>query len=168
MEIVKLAWRKYLTSLQKNPLPTKALTAGTLAGCSDLVAQKLMGVKKLQLRRALLIALYGLLYGGPFGHFFHKLMDYVFAGKRDQKTVTKKVIVEQLTSGPWNNFVFMVYLTSVIEGKSWSFVKRKLRNDYPSVQLNAWRVWPLVGWINYTYMPIQFRVLFHNLAAVCW
>jgi hypothetical protein len=33
----------------------QATTAGVLAGCSDLVAQKLSGAKKLQLRRSLLM-----------------------------------------------------------------------------------------------------------------
>jgi len=33
----------------------QATTAGVLAGCSDLVAQKLAGAKKLQLRRSLLM-----------------------------------------------------------------------------------------------------------------
>jgi hypothetical protein len=33
----------------------QATTAGVLAGCSDLVAQKLSGAKKLQLKRSLLM-----------------------------------------------------------------------------------------------------------------
>jgi hypothetical protein len=30
------------------------------------------------------------------------------------------------------------------------------------------QVWPLVSVINYRYMPLHLRVLFNNLAAVCW
>jgi peroxisomal membrane protein 2 len=166
-DVVEKAWQRYLIALQKYPLRTKATTAGVLAGCSDLVAQKLSGAKKLQLRRSLLMLLYGFVYGGPFGHFFHKLMERLFP-RRDTPTLVKKVLVEQLTSGPWNNFVFMLYMGLVIEGRPWRLVKNKLRTDYPVVQLNAWRVWPLVSFINYYYMPIHLRVLFHNLAAVCW
>lgn len=33
----------------------QAITSGVLAGCSDVIAQKISGVKKLQLRRLLLI-----------------------------------------------------------------------------------------------------------------
>ncbi|KAJ7560963.1 hypothetical protein O6H91_03G007700 [Diphasiastrum complanatum] len=95
-------------------------------------------------------------------------MDRLFPPRRDKATVAKKVLVEQLSSGPWNNFFFMCYIALVIEGRSWTSLKNKLKSDYPLVQLNAWKVWPLVGYINYTYMPIHLRVLFHNLAAVCW
>lgn len=35
--------------------------------------------------------LFGFAYGGPFGHFMHKLLDTIFKGKTDKKTVAKKV-----------------------------------------------------------------------------
>jgi len=165
---VKALWRQYLLSLQRYPLRTKAITAGVLAGSADIVAQKLAGAKKLQFKRASLLMLWGLCYSGPFGHFFHKFMDKLFPAARDSKTIVSKVIVEQLTASPWNNFLFMTYLAMVVEGRPWNSVKSHLKANYPSVQLNAWRFWPLVGLINYKYLPIQLRVLFHNLAAVCW
>ncbi|RXH78373.1 hypothetical protein DVH24_001891 [Malus domestica] len=133
-EIVSEAWRKYLIQLQSHPLRTKAITSGVLAGCSDAIAQKISGIKKLQLRRLLLIM----------------------------------VLVEQLTSSPWNNMVFMTYYGLVIEGRPWNLVRSKVRKDYPSIQLTAWKFWPIVGWVNYQYMPLQFRVLFHSFVASCW
>ncbi|KAF5940167.1 hypothetical protein HYC85_021334 [Camellia sinensis] len=108
-EIVKKGWNKYLLQLQLNPLRTKAITSGVLIGSSDIIAQKITGVKKLQFRIVLLLMLYGLLYSGPFGHFFYKLMDLIIKGKKGNKTVAKKVLLEQLTSSPWNNMLFMMY-----------------------------------------------------------
>ncbi|XP_010551679.1 PREDICTED: peroxisomal membrane protein PMP22 [Tarenaya hassleriana] len=167
-DAAKDVWRKYLIQLQAHPLRTKAITAGVLAGCSDAIAQKISGVKKLQFRRLLLLMLYGFAYGGPFGHFLHKLMDAIFKGKKDNRTVAKKVLLEQLTSSPWNNFLFMTYFGLVVEGRPWNLVKHKVRKDYPSVQLTAWKFWPLVGWMNYQYVPLQFRVLFSSFVASCW
>ncbi|WCJ24083.1 Peroxisomal membrane protein PMP22 [Euphorbia peplus] len=167
-DIAKEAWRKYLIQLQAHPLRTKAITAGTLAGCSDAIAQKLSGIKTLQLRRLLLIMLYGFAYGGPFGHFLHKLMDKIFKGKKDNKTVAKKVLFEQLTSSPWNNMFFMAYYGLVVEGRPWGLVKGKIRKDYPSIQLTAWKFWPIVGWINHQYIPLQYRVLFQSFIGSCW
>ncbi|KAL2506559.1 Peroxisomal membrane 22 kDa (Mpv17/PMP22) family protein [Abeliophyllum distichum] len=164
----EIALKKYLVQLQLHPLRTKAITAGVLIGTSDVVAQKTSGVKKFQLRRVLLLMLYGFAYSGPFGHFFHKLMDLIFRGKNGKKTVAKKVLLEQLTSSPWNNFLFMMYYGLVVEGRTWDLVRNKIRKDFPSVQLTAWKFWPIVGWINYQYMPLQFRVLFHSFMASCW
>ncbi|XP_073051594.1 peroxisomal membrane protein PMP22 isoform X1 [Primulina eburnea] len=168
-ELVKESWQKYLMQLQMHPLRTKAITAGVLMGSSNLVAQKISGVQKIQLRKFLLFMLYGFAYSGPFGHFLHKVMDAIFRGKKaDKRTVAKKVLLEQLTTSPWNNFFFMMYYGLVVEGIPWLLVRKKVRNDYPKVQLTAWKFWPLMGWINYQYVPLQFRVLFHSLVASFW
>ncbi|KAL5978656.1 hypothetical protein ACLOJK_029773 [Asimina triloba] len=113
--IAKKGWEQYMLQLQHYPLRTKAITAGVLAGISDTVAQKLSGIQRLQLRRLLLKVLLGFAYGGPFGHFLHKLMDAIFKGKKDSRTVAKKVLLEQLTSSPWNNFLFLIYYGLVVE-----------------------------------------------------
>ncbi|XP_062190994.1 peroxisomal membrane protein PMP22-like isoform X2 [Phragmites australis] len=167
-EVVAMAGQAYMRQLQAHPLRTKAITSGVLAGCSDAVAQKISGVTKLQLRRLLLIALYGFAYAGPFGHFLHKLMDRFFKGKKGKETTAKKVLLEQLTASPWNNMMFMMYYGLVVEGRPFGQVKSKVKKDYASVQLTAWKFWPIVSWVNYEHMPLQLRVLFHSLVASCW
>jgi hypothetical protein len=42
------------------------------------------------------------------------------------------------------------------------------RRDYPKVQMNGWRLWPLAALINYKFIPLQFRVLFVNMVALFW
>ncbi|CAN6454502.1 unnamed protein product [Victoria cruziana] len=119
--IAKRGWQYYHYQLQTNPLLTKAVTVGVLAGCSDSIAQKLSGIQKLQFKRLLLKVLYGFAYGGPFGHFFHKIMDIIFQGRKGNKTAAKKVLIEQLTSSPWNNVLFMIYYGVVVEGNDLKF-----------------------------------------------
>jgi hypothetical protein len=60
-DVVAKAGQAYMKQLGAHPLRTKAITSGVLAGCSDVVAQKISGVKKLQFRRVLLIMVYYLL-----------------------------------------------------------------------------------------------------------
>jgi len=38
-----------------------------------------------------MLQLFGFAHGGPFGHFLHKILDYIFQGKKDTKTIAKKV-----------------------------------------------------------------------------
>ncbi|KAJ4838752.1 Peroxisomal membrane protein pmp22 [Turnera subulata] len=166
--IAKKGLQQYLLQLHHHPLRTKAITAGVLSAISDIAAQKLTGIKKLQLRRLLLKVLFGFAYLGPFGHFLHILLDKIFKGKKDTKTVAKKVTLEQLTSSPWNNLVFMIYYGLVIEGRPWTHVKAKVRKDYPSVQFTSWTFWPVVSWVNHQYVPLQFRVIFQSIIACGW
>ncbi|KAH9749592.1 peroxisomal membrane protein pmp22 [Citrus sinensis] len=166
--IAKKGLQQYLIQLQQHPLRTKAITAGVLSAISDIVAQKLTGIQKLQLRRLLLKVLFGCAYLGPFRHFLHLILDKIFKGKKDTSTVAKKVVLEQLTSSPWNNLMFMIYYGVVVEGRPWRDVKTKIKKDYPTVQYTSWTFWPVVGWINHLYVPLQFRVIFHSLVAMCW
>ncbi|KAJ4773575.1 Peroxisomal membrane protein PMP22 [Rhynchospora pubera] len=167
-EVVKDAWSAYLKQLQLHPLRTKAITSGVLAGSSDVIAQKISGNKKLQLRRIFLIMLYGFGYAAPLGHFFHKLMEKIFKGKKGKETTAKKVLLEQLTISPWNNLVFMAYYGLVLDRRPFSQVKSKIKKDYSTVQLTAWKFWPIVSWLNYQYVPLQLRVLFSSFFAACW
>uniref|UniRef100_A0A2P2KN92 Peroxisomal membrane protein PMP22 n=1 Tax=Rhizophora mucronata TaxID=61149 RepID=A0A2P2KN92_RHIMU len=52
--LAKKGLNQYLLQLQRHPLRTKAITAGVLSAISDIVAQKLSGIEKLQFRRLLL------------------------------------------------------------------------------------------------------------------
>ncbi|KAI5590423.1 hypothetical protein BDE02_04G006700 [Populus trichocarpa] len=96
------------------------------------------------------------------------MLEKMFKGKKDTATVAKKVAVEQLTASPWNNLVFMIYYGMVIDGRPWMQVKTKLKKEYPAVQFTSWTFWPVVGWVNHQYVPLQFRVIFHSLSAVVW
>ncbi|KAF3630551.1 Peroxisomal membrane protein PMP22 [Capsicum chinense] len=166
--LAKKGLQKYLVQLQKHPLRTKAITAAVLSAISDIVAQKITGIKKLQMRRLLLKVLFGFAYLGPFGHFLHLLLDKLFKGKKDTTTVAKKVVIEQVTSSPWNNLLFMIYYGLVIESRPWIQVKSNIKKEYPKVQYTSWTFWPVVGWINHQYVPLQFRVIFHSIVACCW
>ncbi|KAF6156216.1 hypothetical protein GIB67_030219 [Kingdonia uniflora] len=167
-DTIEEAWTQYFTQLQNHPLRTKAITAGVLAGCSDTIAQKISGIKKLQLRRLLLIMLYGFGYAGPFGHFLHKLINAIFKGKTDTPFIYMKVALEQLTSSPWNNLFFMMYYGLVVEGRPFGLVWNKVRKDYTRIQLTSWKFLPTMGMWNYQYVPLQFRILFQSFVASCW
>ncbi|CAI8590640.1 unnamed protein product [Vicia faba] len=166
--VAKNGLNNYVKQLQEHPLRTKVITAGVLSGFSDIVSQKLTGIQKLQFKRLFLKVFLGAAYLGPFGHYFHIILEKIFKGKKDSKTVAKKVLIEQLTSSPLNNLLFMIYYGLVIEGQPWVNVKARVKKGYPSVQYTAWMFWPAVGWINYKFMPLHFRVVFHSLIAFCW
>ncbi|KAF3456486.1 hypothetical protein FNV43_RR01136 [Rhamnella rubrinervis] len=117
-EIVSQAWKRYLLQLQLHPLRTKAITTGVIAG-------------------ALWICLCRAIRAFP-----SKMMDAIFK-ERVGKTVVKQVVLEQLTVSPWNNFFSCCtmpwWLKFGTTGRPWGFVKSKLRKDYPSIQLTAWK-----------------------------
>ncbi|KAG6776786.1 hypothetical protein POTOM_016574 [Populus tomentosa] len=159
----------------------QAITAGVFSAASDIVAQKLSSIQKLQIKRILLKVLFGFGYLGPFGHFLHLMLEKMFKGKKDTATVAKEVAVEQLTASPWNNLVFMIDYEMVIDGKkTLDASENQTKKGIPSsaahimdgIALSSLQsmqfFWPVDGWVNHQYVPLQFRVIFHNLIAVGW
>ncbi|XXG83224.1 hypothetical protein AAC387_Pa10g1026 [Persea americana] len=63
---------------------------------------------------------------------------------------------------PFGHFLHKL-MDIIFKGRPWVLVKNKVRKDHPSIQLTTWKFWPIVGWVNYQYVPLQFRVLFHSL-----
>ncbi|XP_042067389.1 uncharacterized protein LOC121810706 [Salvia splendens] len=135
--------QQYLLQLQRNPLRTQMITAGVLSAVSDVAAQKLSAIQKLQPKRLLLKVIFGSAYLCPLSHYFHILLDKIFKGKKDTKTVAKKVVLEQLTISPWNNLMFMIYTTASLSlqylllmhviGRPWIHTKSKIKKEYPTV-----------------------------------
>ncbi|GJP53492.1 hypothetical protein CLOM_g12655 [Closterium sp. NIES-68] len=167
--LLHAVWARYLDSLKHRPVVTKALTSASLAAASDLMAQRLASRgKPVELRRTMLMWLFGLLYMGPSAHMVHRLLDAIFAAKRDTKTALKKVLLEQLTYGPCCNVVAILWISYAVERRSWKASKRRLFAAYPGIQINGWKVWPLVALINYKFIPFNLRVLFSNVVAIFW
>ncbi len=53
----------------------------------------------------------------------------------------QQVALDQLVFGPISNVIMMSYISMAIEGRSWGFTQRKIKRDYPSLQINGWKVW---------------------------
>lgn len=66
-------------------LSTQAITAGVLAGVSDLLAQRLSGTSSsgTNWRRTLAIALYGVVWSGPAGHYWQQVLERLFPDRKD-------------------------------------------------------------------------------------
>ena len=53
----------------------------------------------------------------------------------------KQVALDQLTYGPLCNILMISYLSLVVEGRSPTATSKRLRRDYPAIQLNGWKLW---------------------------
>jgi hypothetical protein len=154
----------------------QALTAATLAALSDILAQRLTSRKasRLNWRRTLAISLFGFLWTGPSNHFWQLLLESIFPSTQAQDSdkiswrPAKKVLLDQLTYGPLNNILFMMFMAKLIEGRSWKTTLSKIKADYPAIQLRGWRFWPVAQFVNQTVVPLQLRVLWTNCVAFVW
>lgn len=166
-------WAAYLSYLEREPLRTKAVTAGVLSAVSDLLAQRLSAPEASKARIdwssvAKQVAV-GLALRGPVGHYWFAFLDRAFA-RWDQaalSTAVAKVLVDQAVMSPLFNWLYF-YVMGALDGRTLDQVAAKVRTDFRPLMIANYRVWPLVNLVNFKLVPPQLRVLFGNLVGVLW
>jgi peroxisomal membrane protein 2 len=115
------------------------------------------------------VALYGLVWGGPSNHYWQLFLERAVPRRRgDALRPLKKVALEQLTWGPLNNALLMLYLAKAVEGRSWAATWRATAANFGGVQRSGWRLWPAASLVNQTFVPLELRVLWMNAVALVW
>ena len=160
----------YSGALRRRPLVTKSLTAAALAALSEFIAASLKGTT-LSSRRVRLLALYGLLFSGPVPHFWHGALERALKPLRLSALpgVLLRVIIDQLSHGPFLNAAFVLFLSLCVEEnglRKTSLIE--LWRRVCGAQLKGWRVWPAAALVSYAAVPVSYRPVFMNLVALSW
>lgn len=81
--------------------------------------------------------------------------------------IVKKLIVDQTIYGPFIIF-FFYSLSSTLSGKNLSDLKKLLQERYLKTIFTAYKVWPFVQAVNFTFIPLQHRANFVQVVSLCW
>ena len=102
--------------------------------------------------------------------WYNKMLVSFFAAfSKSSWVIRKKVLVTLLLDQTlFANYMCTSYLfwISVLELKPWEQHWRNVTNNYKKVILMNYSFWPFVNYLNFSYVPMQFRILVINLCAV--
>ncbi|XP_021018986.1 peroxisomal membrane protein 2 [Mus caroli] len=166
----KRALAQYLLLLKLYPVLTKAVSSGILSALGNLLAQTIEKRKKdsqnLEVSGLLRYLVYGLFVTGPLSHYLYLFMEYLVPPEVPWASV-KRLLLDRLFFAPTFLLLFF-FVMNLLEGKNVSVFVAKMRSGFwPALQMN-WRMWTPLQFININYVPLQFRVLFANMAALFW
>ncbi|XP_039213286.1 peroxisomal membrane protein 2 isoform X1 [Crotalus tigris] len=160
---------RYLLLLRLYPVLTKAATSAFLSALGSLLSQLIEKTQKkrsLDWREPLRFAAYGFLFTGPLSHYFYLYLEQLIPSEAPFALV-KRLLVDRLIVSPAFLALFFLVM-NFLEGKDISAFSKKMKTSYwASLKMN-WKVWTPVQVINFTYVPLQFQVLFGNLVAMLW
>jgi hypothetical protein len=60
------------------------------------------------------------------------------------------------------------FTSSILQGRSTDYALEKIKYNTKPALFNSWKLWPAANVINFTYVPIQFQVLFINFIGLFW
>jgi hypothetical protein len=164
--IKMLALRTYNRLLNEKPIITKCVTSFFTFGTGDLMCQYLERLndkgKKLDLKRFFRQASFGFL-ASPYLHFhFCWLIPKLFKG-----STIKSLLYDQTVGVVVFTSAFFMYL-DITSGKSFETAKEELKAKLWPTCVANWKIWPALMFINFQFVPVQYRVLFSNIAGMFW
>lgn len=171
--VLQAAATFYTQQLSARPILTKSATAAVIFGLSDWVAQLIErkgddGEKEpIVLSRILSAFLVGLLFFGPAANAWYEMIFKVLPSTSLISTV-QKAALGQIFFGPAFTCVF--FAAGLIESGTFTLGSwiSKIKNDLPGVWASGLGYWPLVDFISYKVIPVQWIPLFVNFCSFVW
>ncbi|XP_059612219.1 mpv17-like protein 2 [Phlebotomus argentipes] len=149
-------------------LLTNTVSSGILMGLGDVMSQEIeyrtqLIDKRYDWKRIGQMFLVGCL-GGPFHHVFYKWMDNMLP-KADVLTSVKKILLDQAIFSPFCIVTFF-YSAGLLETKTLRECNQELREKFLTVYLADWTIWPVAQFLNFYFLPPQYRVLYINVVTM--
>jgi len=159
--------RWYQSKLNSRPLFTQAVTTAVLFATGDVVAQQVVerrGFAKHEVARTGRMFAYGGLIFGPVATTWFGFLARKVVLKNKKAEVAARVAADQLLFAP---VMIQVFLRSMATMEGVSAQEKVDKSWWPALQAN-WMVWPFVQGINFTFVPLQYRVLAVNVVSIGW
>ncbi|KAJ8902242.1 hypothetical protein NDN08_006649 [Rhodosorus marinus] len=156
--------------LARGPLTTKMITGGILTALADYMAQwiemKDDPEKDLDLRRLASLTAWFTLVGTPLLHGWFGFLERIFPGMVALKAV-KQMAIDQLLWAVFFNAQMMFGMT-FLETFDVKAALKKIKDQIVTVIIANWKLWPIAQLVNFSVVPLSYRVLFANLVAFVW
>lgn len=158
-----------------HPIITKAVTSGVAYALGDLIAQVFEGgrrIESLDGRRCMRNGIAGVLVHGPVLHFqilfFEGPLESLMKGASAWQTLGCKILLDQTIFSILMNFLYAL-VVGILGPMPLGHVMGRTRQTLISATMSSWRFWPFVHLVTYSQlMPIQFKVLWNDIAEVVW
>ncbi|XP_053918731.1 protein Mpv17 isoform X3 [Cuculus canorus] len=165
------SWGRWARLLRWRRGAAQAVTAGTLMGAGDVIAQQLVeqrGLHGHQGHRTLKMMAIGfcfVLWQGPVVGGWYRVLDRLVPGNTKVVAV-KKMMLDQGGFAPCFLGCFLT-ITGVMNGLSAEENWAKIQQDYVDALLTNYCIWPPVQIANFYFVPLQHRYQ-HGRGAGSW
>ncbi|KAF3785429.1 PXMP2/4 family protein 4 [Nymphaea thermarum] len=185
--------RWYLAMIERHPVLTKAVTASFIFTAADVTSQArntspsswfsslfffltssilflvvltCASFDSYDQTRTLRMAAYGLVISGPSLHLWFNFLSGILP-KRDMLSTFKKMVLGQVTYGPFITSVFFS-VNAAVQGESGAEIVQRLKRDLVPTLLNGLVYWPMCDFITFKFIPVRLQPLISNSFAFIW
>ena len=182
-------FRFYKYCLLKHPVKTKAITNGIIYSVADITCQKIESKytkeknKEFDKTRTFVFWLFGTFMSGPANHFWmnrlNKFGQHLIKSKNYTKNTANLTMVcmDQLLYSPIYSIVFFTsahFLNDKFKNINkdnktiFSESIDHTKNIFPITYTSEFFFWPIIQFVNFKYININYRVLFMSKCNLLW
>ncbi|KAJ9194473.1 hypothetical protein DTO166G4_2409 [Paecilomyces variotii] len=157
--------RWYQARLAKQPILTASVSSAILFGSGDVLAQQLVdrrGLEKHDFARTGRMALYGGAIFGPAATTWFGFLQRNVVLKSTRATLIARVVADQGLFTPTHLTAFLSSM-AIMEGTD--PVEKWRSTFWQSYKANL-MIWPWVQGVNFTFVPLEHRVLVVNVVSL--
>ncbi|KAH7350104.1 integral membrane protein [Plectosphaerella cucumerina] len=159
----------YIRQIEENPLRTKMLTSGTLAGAQELIASFLAKDRNKHgnyfTSRVPKMAAYGAFVSAPVGHFLIWLLQKIFAGRTSLRAKILQIIFSNLVIAPIQNSIYLTAMALIAGARTFHQVRATVKVGFWKVMKVSWLTSPLCLAFAQKFLPDQLWVPFFNIVS---
>lgn len=140
------------------------LSGFSISYLGDFFAQSFIEKKSHDGKRGLVIGSYGALEIGFEGKLYLPLLDKIFGKQMNKFNALKKLMIDQIIYTPTETACFMKW-TNSLEKRPETY-EEKMSRDYIFLLGSNLLYWGPVSFINFCFVPIQYRALYVALTTL--
>ncbi|KAI8138425.1 hypothetical protein BJV82DRAFT_481784, partial [Fennellomyces sp. T-0311] len=136
----------------------------------DIIAQQAIERKRFEDHnwwRTGRMLVYGGIVAGPILSKWYPFVANNIKGSTAITEAIKKVSADQLLMAPTMLGAFFS-TQGLLEGKSFAEIQSKFKNGYIPTITTAYKFWPAVQFVNFYFVPLQYRIIVMNVASLGW
>lgn len=169
-------WEIYKSCLAKKPLLTKSVTSSVIMSVSDVLCQRLEQnimqqvteeKKDQDWRRTADVATTGFIYSGPISHTWYAILEFVVTVEDKLLGLVLRMLLDAFIFSPVAVTGYFTMRT-ILEGGGPSNISAKLQSSFLWALFASWKFWPCANIINFTCVPLEYRVLYNNMLSLFW
>lgn len=103
---------------------------------------------------------------GPLHHYFYGWLDAKYIGS-SLKVTTIKILYDQFVMAPMCIAMFF-YSAGWMYKQSMNDCTNEFKSKFATVYATDWMVWPFAQFVNFYYLPTDYRVIYVNVITMLY
>ncbi|KAH8396500.1 hypothetical protein KR222_011597 [Zaprionus bogoriensis] len=149
----------------------EGINVALIMGAGDLIAQLALERRSLDdwnVKRTLRYSALGFCVVAPAMRKWYGTLETLVPKEANSlRRGVKKMAIDQVLFAP--PFTLLLsYLVPLINGESHNAIVDRLKRSYISIMKANYMLWPMAQMVNFSYVPVQYQVLYAQFIALIW